>query len=84
MLEHYQKNKFEKIKVYFDHETYSFWNSFGDAFGLIVPFFGIAFTYFIFRKFSPDSIMSKFTNKKSFKIEGLRDIKVKFADVAGM
>jgi len=51
---------------------------------LIGPFIGIAITYFIFRKFTPDSIISKISTKKSFKIEGLRDIKVKFADVAGM
>jgi ATP-dependent Zn protease len=84
MIEHYQKNKFDKVKVYFDHKTYTFWKSFGDALGLMGPFFGIALTFFIFRKFTPDSIMSKISNKKSFKIEGLRDIKVKFADVAGM
>jgi hypothetical protein len=33
---------------------------------------------------SPDTILSKLSPKKSYKIEGLRDIKVKFADVAGM
>ena len=70
--------------MYFDHKSYSFWNTFGDALGLVTPFLGIAITFFIFRKFTPDSIISKISNKKSFKIQGLRDIKVKFADVAGM
>lgn len=50
----------------------------------MAPFFSIAFTFFIFRRFTPDSIISKISNKKSFKIQGTRDIKVKFADVAGM
>jgi ATP-dependent Zn protease len=59
-------------------------DSFGDAVSLALPFLGIAITYYLFRKFSPDSILSKIGNKKSFKIEGLRDIKTKFADVAGM
>jgi hypothetical protein len=44
----------------------------------------MAISYYIFRKLSPDSLLSKLSPKKSFKIEGTRDIKVKFADVAGM
>lgn len=84
MLEHFQSNKFEKVKVYFEHRNYSFWNSFGDALGLAMPFLGLAISFYIFRKFSPDSFLSKITTKKSFKIEGLKNIKVKFADVAGM
>lgn len=70
--------------MHFDHKTYSFWSTFGDSLSLVTPFLGIAITFFIFRKFTPDSIISKISNKKNFKIEGLRDIKVKFADVAGM
>lgn len=84
MLEHYQLSKLEKIPVYFDHPSYTVMDAFGDAISLGVPFIGIAITLFIFRRFSPDSILSTLSNKKSFKIEGLRNIKVKFADVAGM
>lgn len=50
----------------------------------MMPFLGIAITVFIFKKFTPDSIMSKISPKKNYKIEGMRDIKVKFDDVAGM
>lgn len=44
----------------------------------------MAITIYIFRKFTPDSLISKLSPKKSYKIEGMRDIKVKFEDVAGM
>lgn len=58
--------------------------SFYDVIRLTFPFIGMAISYYIFRKLSPDSLLSKLSPKKSFKIEGTRDIKVKFADVAGM
>ena len=51
----------------------------------MLVFLGIFISIYIFKKVSPDSIISKLSNnKKSYRIEGLRDIKVKFADVAGM
>ena len=59
-------------------------NSFSDTFKILASFFGIALTIFIFRRMTPDSLMSKLSPKKSYKIEGIRDIKVKFDDVAGM
>ena len=52
--------------------------------GLLTPFIGIAITYWIFRKGTPDALMSNINPKKSFKIEGLKNINVKFKDVAGM
>jgi len=72
------------VKIHFDKEQYSFFNTFSDAVSLLMPFLGIAITIFIFRRFTPDSIMSKLSPKKNYKIEGMRDIKVKFDDVAGM
>jgi AFG3 family protein len=51
---------------------------------LLTPFIGIAITVLIFRKFTPDSLISRLSPKKNYKIEGIRDIKVKFDDVAGM
>jgi ATP-dependent Zn protease len=51
----------------------------------MTPFIGVGITYFIFRKMSPDTILSGMTsNKKSMKVESLKDIKVRFKDVAGM
>ena len=84
MVEAHEKDKFEKAKIHFDKDQYSFWSTFQDALSLLVPFLGIAFTVFIFKRFTPDSIMSKLSPKKNYKIEGIRDIKVKFDDVAGM
>jgi AFG3 family protein len=51
---------------------------------LFLPFLGIALSIFFFRMINPDTLLSKLSPKKSYKIQGLRDIKVKFADVAGM
>lgn len=70
--------------MYFEHKEYSLKNSFSDTFKILASFFGIALTIFIFRRMTPDSLMSKLSPKKSYKIEGIRDIKVKFDDVAGM
>ena len=52
--------------------------------GLFAPFLGLAISFWIFRLWNPDSMISKISNKRSFKIEGLKNIKVRFADVAGM
>ena len=42
------------------------------------------FTIWIFRKINPDSIISAISPKKSYKIQSMTGIKVKFNDVAGM
>lgn len=55
-----------------------------DVFSFMLIFLGLFISYYIFRRISPDTLLSKLSNKKSYKIEGLRDIKVKFSDVAGM
>lgn len=56
-----------------------------DTFKLITPFFMIALPLFIFRKANPDTIIRSLgQGKKDFKIKSLKDIKVKFDDVAGM
>ena len=51
---------------------------------MLLPFMGIAFTIWIFRKINPDAAISAISPKKSYKIEAQTKIKVKFDDVAGM
>lgn len=84
MIEAHEAGRFERTKVYLQHKKYSPFESLGDAFKIFASFFGIALTIFIFRRMSPDTFMNKLNPKKSYKIEGVRDIKVKFDDVAGM
>lgn len=56
-----------------------------DTLLLATPFIGLAFTYWIFTKINPDSMMKGITSgRKSMKIESTKDIKVRFKDVAGM
>lgn len=66
-------------------QNYSFFNAIKDTLFLLTPFIGMAITFWIFKKMSPDSIMSGITSgKKSMKVESIKDIKVRFKDVAGM
>jgi ATP-dependent Zn protease len=51
----------------------------------MTPFIGVGITYWIFKRMNPDTLLSGMTNsKKSMKVESLKDIKVRFKDVAGM
>jgi ATP-dependent Zn protease len=51
----------------------------------MTPFIGVGITYWIFKKMNPDSILSGMTSsRKSMKVESVKDIKVRFKDVAGM
>lgn len=59
---------FDKTKVYFDYQQYTVFQAFGDAFGLLGPFVGIFITFYIFRKFSPETMLSKLNRKKTFKV----------------
>jgi len=69
---------FDKTKIFFDYQQYNFFDSFSDALGLLGPFVGIFITFYLFRKFSPETILSKLNQKKTFKVEALKDIKTKF------
>lgn len=59
---------FDKTKVYFDYQRYTVFQAFGDAVGLLGPFVGIFITFYIFRKFSPETMLSKLNRKKTFKV----------------
>lgn len=68
MVESKEKGKFERTKIYHEHEQYSYWDAFTDSFKLITPFIAIVITVYIFKRLTPDSLISKLSPKKSYKI----------------
>lgn len=69
----------------FKPKNYSIIDALKDTLFLLTPFIGVGITYWIFRKMNPDTLLSGMSsNKKSMKVQSLKDIKVRFKDVAGM
>lgn len=60
-------------------------DAFNSTLGFLTPFIPVLITIYIFRKMDPTSMLKNLgTGVKQFKIEAMKDINIRFKDVAGM
>ena len=73
------------MKSIIPKKGYSYIDAIWDTVFLATPFLSMALIYYIFNQRNPDRLLSGMTStKKSMKVESMKDIKVRFNDVAGM
>lgn len=71
--------------IYQDKHPYTFQQALSGVSGFLFPFLPVVISIYIFRKTDPTSLLKNFgKGAKQFKIEAMKDIKTRFADVAGM